>query len=288
MQGNKTKIFAYGNNLQASCDGDLEEVNDIFEDSGIIICCGKQFFEVFQITQDNKLQKHSKILISQNGSLVNETITSIILFNQLLICGHESGLLSIWRPSPKDNPILKFEGSARIHQGRINKIYIKKNVKPDNSVEHFAITCSSDHSVKIFNADQAFNQINQFDLGSPVFDIFESLDFDNRDLFLLPLDQGIIQVNDNNFNKVFEIWSNHKYSGKKRKCLTIINPKKDQTYGNFLISTDGTFLDINIWVKKEVIQQKYPPQAPHGGNHPHGGFTHPHRGGGAGRGAPHH
>ena len=230
MSGNKTKILVYGNGISASCEGDLENVNDILEDHGIIICAGKKFFEIFQITQDNNLKKLSVVPIMINGAQVDENITCLIEFQNLIICGHESGMLSVWKPGA--NPMLNYVQSIKVHNGRINKIYMK-----NNGDQHFALTCSSDGVLKVFNAGEAFKPMAQPNLGSPVYNVFECYNFEKQDIFLTPLDHGIIYVNDNNFNKVFEIWSNHGGSGENRKCLTVPNSKATNQYGELLITT---------------------------------------------------
>lgn len=271
----KSKIIVYTNTGNVSRESSLQKIFDIIEVEGIIICTGKDFIEVFQFI-DNTLQDKGKFAIPNNG-----TIKSIILVKNIFICGHENGELSIWMPG---NPILSHAQSTKLHNGSINKLYLKssQSINPQTNeqiVSNFIITCSSDKSIKVINVEDNFRVIKELNLLNEVYNIYETKNFEKQEVFLVTLLGGKIIVLNNDFNTIFEINSRNNYPGYNMNCTAIENPCPSNTLSDFLIFSDGNVLNINIWIKDGSFQIQHHP------NHPNPHYPNqPGRGRGRGKG----
>ena len=160
-------IFVKNDQGCAMCNTS-DKINDIFEDSNTIVTVGKKV-EIFQFSSNNNnntLTKLREINIDNNN---NNTNNNIIINNDnsnnnneilciefgkgfiingrnlnLLVCGHKSGVMSIWEPKPQVY-VEKLQ-EIKLHNGAINKILYTQLSNGKN----YLISCSSDKSIKIY------------------------------------------------------------------------------------------------------------------------------------------
>lgn len=242
-------------NFNASCS--LEKIYDLIEIDGILIATGKGSFEIFQIIGDSLTLK-SKIPLQRQDDIV----TSIQLVDKSFICGHASGELSKWNPG--QNPPLTYEQASKIHDGPINKIYLKSTTDVN-----FVITCSSDRSIKVFNATNNYSKIKEIILAEEVFNIYETLNAEGQDIFLATLGNGKIKALNDSFEEIAEITSRFGYTGNNMNCIAMVNPRVSEELGHFLIFLDGNSLELNIWIKEGSFQRQYQRNPPHHQPFPH-------------------
>lgn len=230
-------------------------------------------FDIFHLS-GGALKNIAQINIQSHNIPQNDSICSILLFQRNFICGHESGILSLWQPGA--NPFLTLNGATKIHNGPINKLYLKKytgtNANGEAVNANYILTCSLDGSIKIYDGDKGFSLIKELPIAAPVYDLVVAKDINEKDRFLVTVNNGTIQVKDENFEPLFMIPSRHGYSGINKRCLVFENPERNQNKGNILICTDGFFIDINYWINEANVQRpnNSHPQQPHHQHHPHG------------------
>lgn len=219
------------------------KVNDIFEDSNIIVCVGLEISKIIYHTDDNKLNFLEKIDNINEGE-----ITRIVLCNNQLVCGHITGFLSIWEVS--NNPFMIKKSSAKLHQGSINKLLIKKN---DNN-NTFLITCGDDSKIIILNTN-GWQNIYQFDFGNiPITNIIETIDQgknnsqNKNDNLIVCLQGGNCCCLLMDKNERFFIKSNN--GANIRHCCLMENKRNPQPIpeGDILVISDSTKLDVFCWI----------------------------------------
>ena len=219
-----------------------------------VICVGKGMIDVFQIS-DAGINKGTSIPLN------NDEISSIILVQQLFLCGHQNGVLSIWKPG--QNPFLQCDKSTKAHDDTITKIYLKVV----NEFTHFVITCSKDKFIKVFNLENNLSIVFVKQFKSIVSDINNVADFEGKDCFIITLSDGNILCTNDNFEELYEIRSRFNYIG-PRNSLSAVNPYKNETLGNFLLLSDSYNLDVYMWIKEgSFAPQKKQNNHPH--HHPH-------------------
>ncbi len=64
-------------------------------------------------------------------------------------------------------------------------------------------------------------------------------------MFVFNLANGDVVVYDHEFKKLFNIPPMQ--TNIKRQIITLQNPQKNNESGNFVLLTDGTDININIW-----------------------------------------
>ena len=98
--------------------------NDIFESGNVILSFGKTLIEIFSVEQaqnnnnnininnnqnnnNNKIEKKYEIPLNNNNPNNNNEINNdnneilcVYLYQNNVICGHRSGVISIWTPTP--------------------------------------------------------------------------------------------------------------------------------------------------------------------------------------------
>ena len=100
--------------------------NDIFESGNVILSFGKTLIEIFSFEQaqnnnnnininnnqnnnnNNKIEKKYEIPLNNNNNPNNNNeinndnneILCVYLYQNNVICGHRSGVISIWTPTP--------------------------------------------------------------------------------------------------------------------------------------------------------------------------------------------
>jgi len=283
---NENKYYISIFNNQGSCLCEVKnKPNDIFENSNIILTVEKDIIEVFKFSQVqdnnkiiNNLVKEKEISITNNkDNNINNNNSIFNSDNEILcieyaggffICGHSSGLMSIWKPDPQS--FLRRIQGQKLHNGAINKVLF--TTLSDN--KNYLISCSSDKTVILYSIDENKIMKNQ-NFEDEVMDVKLVNDFNKRRVFIISLKHGkLIAVNEE-FNRLFEIPSRFRTSI-TRHVIPLKNPNECDTKGDLLVITEGKIIDVFTWIKEGSIHQKNmykPNNEPH--NNPQFPFSSP-------------
>ena len=249
------------------CDASIKP-NDIFENGNIIITVGKKSMEVFefsQINNNNNLIKKTEINIdnkNNNNNIINNNlnnndntnsdneINSITLAKGFIVCGHASGLMSIWKPQPE--VYLKFLQSQKLHNGPINSILCAQLSNNKN----YLFSCSSDKTIKIYSMEDNKEE-KTVNFEDEVMDIKLVKDFEKKTIFIVSLKNGKLKGYNENFDFLFDIPSRFN-TNKTRYVLGIGNLNQEDNKGNtnnnfkgdLLLITEGKIIDVFIWIKE--------------------------------------
>ena len=283
---NKNYLVIYNNQGYYTCDI-KEKPNDIFESGNIIVTVEKNIVEVFEFSQDNNnnniLIKKSEINIDNsnsdnNNNNINNNINNNNFFNNninndngilcieyalgFFICGHSSGLMSIWKPDPK--VYLKRIQGQNMHNGPINKIlYTQLSDK-----KNYLISCSSDKTIKIFCMDD--NSIMKtVNFNDEVFDVKLVKDFNKKSIFIISLKNGALKALNEIFDFLFDIPSRFNTLS-IRYVIPLTNPNSNDTKGDLLAISEGKLIDVFTWIKEGSFI--FNPHHKH--NHPNKGNPH--------------
>ena len=284
--------------------------NDIFENSNTIITVEKDIIEVFEFSQSkdnndkitNNISKKSEINIDNNNNNNNNNnfnnINSInnndnnnnnnsdneilcITYSQpgFFVCGHASGLMSLWNPDPK--VYLQKTQAQKLHDGAINKILYTK--LSDNN--NYLISCSSDKTLKIF-CIEANNVVKTQPFVEEVMDIKLVKDFNKKGVFIISLKNGKLFAMNETFEPLFEIPSRFQ-TNITRHVICLKNPNESETRGDLLAITELGKIDVFSWIKEGTINlnphknintpHNAPYNAPYNGPH-NGPHNAPHNG----------
>ena len=280
--------------------------NDILESDNIIVTFGKNFIEFFSFSQivnnndinDNniiyKLEKKNEIPINNNNNNnnnniinndnniniinnqdINDEILCFEVFNNTIICGHQSGKISTWQSNNGIN--LQKQGEQKITDKSINKMLIRKFA--DN--KEYLILCCSDKTLKVFSFEVG-QVVKTFQLEDEVMDIKTANNYDNQNVFIISLKNGLLKVFDDKLNFLFNINSRNNIN-KTRKIISMKNLSQDKSMGDYVLITEGNFIDMYRWIKPGSFKPKFQggPTKINNNNmnfphHPHQGFHGPH------------
>ena len=246
--------------------------NDILQSGNIIVTFGKnliEFLNFYQVEEndkkDNILERKYEIPINNNNNNINNNENNIILntdnqdeilcvelFNNIIICGHKSGLMSTWKPA--DDVYLEKLGTEQISQNSINKILLSKLLDGKD----YLIICSSDKTIKIYSLE-ANKIIKTFDFDDEVMDIKLVNDYNNNNVFIVSLKNGLLKVLDYEFRFLFDI-SPRNNNNKTRKIISLQKNEassgdgNEKGYNNILI-TEGNNIDIYSWIQPGSFKQ---------------------------------
>ena len=268
--------------------------NDIFESGNVILSFGKTLIEIFSFEQaqnnnnnininnnqnnNNKIEKKYEIPLNNNNPNNNNEINNdnneilcVYLYQNNVICGHRSGVISIWTPTP--GVYLKKKGEFKPSNSAINKILFAKF----QDGKDYLLSCCADNTVKIISLES--NQIvkESDNYGNEVMDIKMVNDIEGNNLFIISLKNGELKLLDMQLNLIMDIPSRFK-TNKVRYVIGIKNPESniDNNNGDLLIITEDQNLDIFTWIKPESIinmNNKNPhtnmPHGPHQMHFPH-------------------
>ena len=297
-------IFVKNDQGCAMCNTS-DKINDIFEDSNTIVTVGKKV-EIFQFSSNNNnntLTKLREINIDNNN---NNTNNNIIINNDnsnnnneilciefgkgfiingrnlnLLVCGHKSGVMSIWEPKPQVY-VEKLQ-EIKLHNGAINKILYTQLSNGKN----YLISCSSDKSIKIYcMEDNNVVKTNMYE--EEVMDIKIVNDFNKQIVFILSLKNGNLKVLNEKFDHIFDIPSRFR-TNIIRHVIPLSNPNNNNgnndnsnpminknNKGDLLLITEGKFIDVYEWIQEGSFKFKHqknnsPMKHPQKGypHHPH-------------------
>ena len=219
----------------------------------------------------NKLEKKSEIPINNNNNnndnnkiinndnninIINNEVTQdeilcTELYNQIIICGHKSGLITLWKPT--SGVYLQNQGQQKISDKAINKLLLTK--LSDN--KDYLILCCGDKTIKILSLEN--NQLVQtFNYEDDVMDIIIANDYDNQIVFILSLKNGLIKVLNEKFEFLFDIESRFKVN-KPRKIIAMKNQSmpQDNSHGDFLLITEGNVIDMYTWIKPKSNKPEF-------------------------------
>ncbi len=283
--------------------------NDILESDNIIVTFGKNFIEFFSYSQiiDNnninnnkiiyKLEKKYEIPINNNNNNnnnniinndnniniinnqdINDEILCFEVFNNTIICGHQSGKISTWQSNNGIN--LQKQGEQKITDKSINKMLIRKFA--DN--KEYLILCCSDKTLKVFSFEVG-QVVKTFQLEDEVMDIKTANNFDNQNVFIVSLKNGLLKVFNDELKILFDITSRFNIN-KTRKVISMKNLSQDNSMGDYVLITEGNSIDMYRWIKPGSFKPKFQ-GGPNKNNinnnsnmnfphHPHQGFYGPH------------
>ena len=89
-------------------------------------------------------------------------------------------------------------------------------------------------------------------------DIFQTANFEKDELFILSLENGELLFLNIGMEVVFKVQSY--FSSKSRFAINIQNPYKNETEGDFLIFSDGSNINVNMWIKKGTVESSFSSQ----------------------------
>jgi len=248
--------------------------NDIFENSNTIITVEKDVIEVFEFSQNkdinnkitNNLVKKSEINLdnNNNNNSNNFNINNINSINNndnnnsdneilcieysqpgFFVCGHKSGLMSLWKPDSQ--VYLQKAQTQKLHGGAINKILYTK--LSDN--KNYLISCSSDKTVIIYCIDENKVMKTQ-NFEDEVMDIKLVNDFNKNRIFIISLKNGKLFAMNEGFTSYFEIPSRFKTTI-TRHVIPLKNPNENDTRGDLLAITEFGKIDVFAWIKEGSI-----------------------------------
>ena len=254
--------------------------NDILESDNIIVTFGKNFIEFFSFSQifnnndinDNniiyKLEKKNEIPINNNNNNnnnniinndnniniinnqdVNDEILCFEVFNNFIICGHQSGKISTWQSNNGIN--LQKQGEQKICSEAINKMLLRKFV--DNKKD--LILCCSDKTLKVFSLEVG-TVVNIVQLEDEVMDIKTANNYDNQNVFIISLKNGLLKVFNDELKILFDITSRFNIN-KTRKVISMKNLSQDNSMGDYVLITEGNSIDIYRWIKPGSFKPKF-------------------------------
>ena len=136
--------------------------NDIFESGNVILSFGKTLIEIFRFEQaqnnnNNKIEKKYEIPLNNNNNPNNNNeinndnneILCVDLYQNNVICGHRSGVISIWTPTP--GVYLQKKGEFKSSNSAINKILFAKFQDGND----YLLSCCADGTVKIVSLESS-------------------------------------------------------------------------------------------------------------------------------------
>lgn len=204
-------------------------------------------------------------------------ITCACIIKNLIMCGHNSGAISLWVPGGQS--YLKLENVfQKINENKINKMVIKEI----NNETHYIMTCGEDGTMNLLNFEHNLEKVTNKKFNSAVMSIYEAKDIQGTDNFFVVLGNGEVNCLNDSFIELFKIKENQG----KRIIMSLKNPEKkegnnnDNKYGDFLIITDNENFDIFVWIPKfenPKKNTKNPSHFHHKG--PRGGYRGNFRGG---------
>ena len=213
-----------------------------------------------------------------NNQDINDEILCFEVFNNTIICGHQSGKISTWQSNNGIN--LQKQGEQKITDKSINKMLIRKFA--DN--KEYLILCCSDKTLKVFSFEVG-QVVKTFQLEDEVMDIKTANNFDNQNVFIVSLKNGLLKVFNDELKILFDITSRFNIN-KTRKVISMKNLSQDNSMGDYVLITEGNSIDMYRWIKPGSFKPKFQ-GGPNKNNinnnsnmnfphHPHQGFYGPH------------
>jgi len=156
--------------------------------------------------------------------------------------------MSIWKPDPQAF-LLRIQGQ-KLNNGAINKILYTTLSYNKN----YLISCSSDKIVIVYSIDENKIMKDQ-NFEDEVMEVKLVKDFNKKRVFIISLKSRKLIVENEAFDKLFEIPSRFKTSI-TRHVIPLKNPNESDARGDLLAITEGKIIDIFTWVKIGSIHLK--------------------------------
>lgn len=257
--------------------------NDIFENGNTIVTVGMNLIEVFEFSNNNIFKK-SSITLNPNDNITtnnnnnfnsdNEILCIEFSAKRFLVCGHASGLISVWQPSG-EQPFMKQLQAQKMHDGRINKILYSEL----NGL-NYLFTCSSDKNVKKYCMEQdKCEKVKTLD--NEVMNIKkveECYTSENNIYFIVSLKDGKLFVLNTQIETIFEIPSRLK-TNLVRQVLSLKNMEQTDKKGSYLLISENKKIEIYNWIKPGSFVFHLPKKGNDHHNPNHGPFPQQFQGG---------
>jgi hypothetical protein len=183
-----------------------------------------------------------------------------------IICGHSSGLMSIWRPEPPEVYLKRLQGE-KLHNGPINKILY---TQLSNNLDYL-ISCSSDKTMKVYYME-GNNVVKCQNFENEVMDIKQVRDFDQKNVFIVSLKNGVLKGLNESFDIIFDIPSRFKTKSTRyvipltnlypnnsnNNNMISDNSNNNNNKGDLLLITEGKIIDIFTWIKEGSFKPTHP------------------------------
>ena len=252
------------------------KINDIFESVNVIVTVEINYIEVFQfnINDKNIINKcsislndnnpnNNNIINNDNFNNDNEILCIEYAAEKFLVCGHSSGVVSVWKPLCKEPFMQKIQGK-KLHNSRVNKILYSKLQNG-----HYLFMCSSDKTVSKYCIDKnECEKKKNFDNEVLCIKKIEESYSQEQNIniyFIISLLNGELYLLNNDIDIIFKIPSRFKTST-IRQVLSLDNPEKTAKKGNFLLISEGNKIEIFAWIKEGSFEFHLPNQRRGGAN----------------------
>ena len=240
-------------------------------------------------SNQNEINNQARNNNNNNDNNINNDdnpnqILCIELYKDIIICGHKSGLLSIWKPC--NNVYLQKQGEVKVGDSAINKITTITYANQD-----YLFLCCSDKTIKLFSLTSGTVENTSKQFEDEVMDIKKVTNLENQELVIISLKNGMIKVLKSNLNPLFDM--NSRFGVKNtRYVLALKNPQPSDEKGDFILVTEGNRIDVFEWIKAGSLKLPHqnrpfnqnqmgfnPHNNPQFGYGPHPGFRFPPHGG---------
>ena len=238
--------------------------NDIFENCNTIVTVGMNLIEVFEFSNNNLFKKdsitlnlnHNNITPNNNDNSNSDNQILCIEFaaKSFLVCGHDSGLISVWQPRG-EKPFMKQIQAQKMHDASINKILYFELQKEKN----YLLTCSSDMTVKRYDMilDKCEKEKQFENEVMNIKKVEESYSQEINIYFIVSLKDGKLFVLNTEIEVLFEIPSRFK-TNLVRQVLSLNNMEKTDKKGSYLLITENNKIEIYTWIKEGSFEFHLP------------------------------
>ena len=235
---NMIKVLIDINKEQSFVSKTKFKIINIFENNNFIIAIEENnTIEIFEFSQNNLN------IIKKSEKVAKEPITSIEGGKDFLFCGHQNGLISVWKTINVD-PYLDNVKNCRIHYGSINKILVEQ--KEDDKI--ILITCSSDKTLKVHSfekGDRICTDVIHFE--DEVVEAKRVQNFEKKTNFIVSLKNGVLKVFNSELKEIFEI--PNRLNIKTPRYVLSLKNNEDNSKGDFLLVTEGINIEKYCWIK---------------------------------------
>ena len=174
-------------------------------------------------------------------------INSVILINKIFICGLKSGQVSLLESDQTGENFFNQKAIVKLHKDEITSMYVK--TVSENT--HYLITGGKDKYFKVFNIEMGFIKVFEVIFSFGVNNIFCNKDRNKNEYFFVSLENGTIQVLNQNCEIIFDI-PNRNNVNIKRMGIVMPNHSKNKEESDTVILNDGMRIECNVWKQKKL------------------------------------
>ena len=124
-------------------------------------------------------------------------------------------------------------------------------VKTVSENTHYLITGGKDKYFKVFNIEMGFIKVFEVIFSFGVNNIFCNKDRNKNEYFFVSLENGTIQVLNQNCEIIFDI-PNRNNVNVKRMGIVMPNHSKNKEESDTIILNDGMRIECNVWKQKKL------------------------------------